>query len=187
MSSYPNSKEFNNINDWENQPTSSDSGLQRFALRLKANVGRDTLIQKQIDQLRTQLQCDRVILYYFYNQWKGQVTFESLSQAIFSIYGSTGADNCFNQEYAQLYQQGRISAITDIETAPIHPCHQNFLRSIYVRANLVVPVIVTNKLWALLIAHHCRFPHLWSPGEFESMKTASETLSTAPEILNSNR
>ncbi|WP_234996578.1 GAF domain-containing protein [Planktothrix sp. PCC 11201] len=150
-------------------------------------MGRDILIQTELDKLRTQLQCDRVILYYFYYQWKGQVTFESLSQAIFSIYGSTGADNCFNQEYAQLYQQGRISAIADIETEAIHPCYQKFLRSIYVRANLVVPVIVDNQLWGLLIAHYCQLPHLWNASEFELVKTVAKTLSNAPEIINLKR
>ncbi|CAC5342116.1 MULTISPECIES: GAF domain-containing protein [Planktothrix] len=187
MNSSPTPNEFNNIEDRENQPDSGDPGLQRFALRLKNSMGRDILVQTELDKLRTQLQCDRVILYYLYYQWKGQVTFESSSQPIFSIYGSTGADDCFNQEYAQLYQQGRIRAISDIETAAIHPCHQNFLRSIYVRANLVVPVIVDNELWGLLIAHHCRFPHLWSASEFELLKTAAETLSTAPEILDLKR
>jgi GAF domain-containing protein len=187
MNSSPTPNEFNNIEDFENQPASGDPGLQQFAIRLKANMGRDILIQTELDKLRTQLQSDRVILYYLYYQWKGQVTFESLSQEIFSIYGSTGADNCFNQEYAQLYQQGRIGAITDIETAAIHPCHQSFLRSIHVRANLVVPVIVANELWGLLIAHHCQFPHIWSASEFQWMKTAAEILSTAPEIMNSKR
>lgn len=182
FSSTPN--EFNNIEDFENKPDSADPGLQRFALRLKTSLGRDTLIQKELDQLRTQLQSDRVVLYYFYSHWKGQVTFESLSNATLSIYGSTGADECFNHQYAQDYQDGRIRAIADIETESLHPCHQDFLRSIYVRANLVVPVIVYNELWGLLIAHHCQHPHVWTPAEFERMKAAAETLSTAPEILN---
>ncbi|VXD23513.1 conserved hypothetical protein [Planktothrix serta PCC 8927] len=184
MNSSPTPNEFKNINDFENQPSPGDPGLQKFAVRLKTSIRRDTLIQKELDQLRVKLQSDRVILYYFYYQWKGQVTFESLSQETLSLYGSTGADDCFNQEYAQYYQDGRIGAIADIETASIHPCHQNFLRSISVRANLVVPVIVAHELWGLLIVHHCQYPHVWSSAELELMKTTAETLSTAPEILN---
>jgi GAF domain-containing protein len=186
MNSSPTPNEFNNIPNLGKQPASADPGLQRFALRLKTNLGRDTLIQKELDQLRIKLQSDRVVLYYFYYQWKGQVTFESLSNITLSIYGSTGADECFNQNYAQSYQQGRIKAIADIETEPIHPCHQGFLRRLKIRANLVVPVIVVNELWGLLIAHHCQRPHVWNPSEVDLMKATAETLSTAPEILNFN-
>lgn len=182
FSSTPN--EFNNIEDFEHKPDSADPGLQRFARRLKTSMGRDTLIQKELDKLRTQLKCDRVVLYYFYSQWKGQVTFESLSNATLSIYGSTGADECFNHQYAQDYQNGRITAITDIETESLHPCHQNFLRSLSIRANLVVPVIVSNELWGLLIAHHCQHPHVWNSAELDGMKVVAETLSTAPEIID---
>ena len=175
MNSSPTPNEFNPIEGLENTPFSADPGLQRLTLRLKSNIRRDTLIQKELDQLRIQLQSDRVVLYYFYYQWKGQVTFESLSQDIFSIYGSIGADGCFNQEYAEYYQNGRTRAIADIETASIHPCHQNFLRSINVRANLAVPVLVDQELWGLLIVHHCQYPHVWSSAELELMKTAAET------------
>lgn len=184
MNSSPNPNEFNNTPNFENQLPSADPGLQRFALRLKTNLGRDTLIQKELDKLRTQLQSDRVVLYYFYYQWKGQVTFESLSNMTLSVYGSTGADECFDQNYAQSYQAGRIGAIADIETEPIHPCHKAFLSSLKIRANLVVPVIVFNELWGLLIAHHCQRPHTWTASEIERMKATAETLSTAPEIMD---
>jgi len=80
MNSFPTPNGFNSIEDRENQPDSGDPGLQRFALRLKNSMGRDILVQTELDKLRTQLQCDRVILYYLYYQWKGQVTFESSSQ-----------------------------------------------------------------------------------------------------------
>jgi light-regulated signal transduction histidine kinase (bacteriophytochrome) len=79
-------------------------------------MARDTLVQQTSDTLRVALQVDRVALYYFYGQWKGQVTFESLSAQEFSIFGSTGPDDCFNDEYAARYLAGRIRAIADIET-----------------------------------------------------------------------
>lgn len=63
------------------------------------------------------------MLYYFYGQWEGQVTFESLSSKEFSILGSTGPDDCFNNEYAALYLAERIKAIANIELKPIEACH----------------------------------------------------------------
>ena len=80
----------------------SDLGLNKILNRLSDTLARDTLVQKTTDELRELLQVDRVVLYYFYRPWSGQVTFESLSENKFSILGSTGPDECFNGEYAAL-------------------------------------------------------------------------------------
>ncbi|MBD2093694.1 GAF domain-containing protein [Trichocoleus sp. FACHB-591] len=159
-----------------------DRGLSRVAKRLAQSLERDALVQKTTDELRQMLQADRVVLYYFYQRWKGQVTFESLSAEQLSILGSTGADDCFNDEYAALYLDGRVRAIADIETEPIQECHRDFLRSLQVRANLVVPVLTSKGLWGLLIAHHCQAPHQWSAEEIKRMQQSATRLATAPAI-----
>lgn len=145
---------------------------------------RDVLVQKNLHDIREIIQVDRVVLYYFYREWKGQVTAESLSDPNFSIFGSTGADDCFNDEYAFLYKAGRYRAIADIETEPINKCHRDFLRSIQVKANLVVPVLVQQRLWGLLAAHDCQKPHLWSDADIEAMKNNAALLQNNPVIIN---
>ncbi|MDJ0734839.1 MAG: GAF domain-containing protein [Nostocaceae cyanobacterium] len=162
-----------------------DRGLQRVLQRLTTTIQRDALVRQTTEKLRDSLQVNRVVLYYFYNQWHGQVTFESLSDNKFSILGSTGPDDCFNDEYAALYLAGRVRAIPDIELEAIDDCHRNFLRSLQVRANLAVPVLTPKGLWGLLIAHHCQAPHSWSVSDIEIMQKGAETLATAPCILES--
>ncbi len=162
-----------------------EQGLRIVLNRLIQKMHRDALIRQTTNQLRESLQVNRVVLYYFYWQWQGQVTFESLSNDEFSILGSTGADNCFNDEYAALYLAGRVRAIADIELESIQPCHRDFLRSIQVRANLAVPILIPRGLWGLLVAHHCQMPHSWSQSDIELMQTAAQTLATDSNILES--
>jgi GAF domain-containing protein len=171
--------EFNHSRDRREQ------GLQNLLDRLVKTMQRDELVRQTTNQLRESLQVDRVVLYYFYSQWQGQVTFESLSSQEFSILGSTGPDDCFNNEYAALYLAGRIKAIADIELEPIQPCHRDFLYNLQVRANLVVPILIPRGLWGLLIAHHCQGPHYWSPSDIEIMQTGAQTLATDRNILES--
>lgn len=163
----------------------SDPGLQQVLSHLSTNLSRDMLVQKNTNYLRDCLQVDRVVLYYFYREWKGQVTFESLSSSKFSIFGSTGPDECFNGEYAAMYQAGRVRAIADIEIEPIQECHRDFLRNLGVRANLVVPVLNHRGLWGLLVAHHCQDTRSWSQSDIETMQKAAETLATASSIRQS--
>lgn len=162
-----------------------ERGLKILLERLLKRINRDNLIRKTIDQIRETLQADRVVIYFFYEQWQGQVTFESLSAKKLSILGSTGADDCFNNEYATLYLEGRIKAIADIELEPIHPCHRDFLRSIQVRANLVVPIVIPGGLWGLLVAHQCHNSRVWSKVDIEIMQKGAQTLGTNSKILES--
>ncbi|QLE55134.1 GAF domain-containing protein [Nostoc sp. TCL26-01] len=164
-----------------NKPT--EQGLQRVLNRLIQTMQRDALIRQTTNHLRELLQVDRVVLYYFYWQWHGQVTFESLRSEEFSILGSTGPDECFNDEYAALYLNGRVRAIADIESELISPCHRDFLQSLKVRANLVAPVLIPRGLWGLLVAHNCQELRSWSQSDIELIQAGAQTLATSPHIL----
>lgn len=159
-----------------------DPDLQRITTRLFENLRRDILVQTTVNNLRDILHVDRVVLYYFYQEWEGRVTFEALNSDKFSILGSTGPDECFNGEYAALYLAGRVRAIADIETEPISPCHRDFLRDLQVRANLAVPIISEKRLWGLLIAHHCQDAHSWSELDIGAMQAAAQSIAIAPAI-----
>ncbi len=160
----------------------SDLGLNRIIHRLHHKLAEDKLVQNVTNQIRNQLGVDRVVLYYFYRQWEGRVTFESLSSMNYSIFGSTGPDECFNQEYADLYLKGRVNAISDVTSAPIAKCHQDFLVTMQVRANLVVPILTQSGLWGLLIAHHCQSPFDWSEQHLFFMKAGAKILAEAQAI-----
>jgi GAF domain-containing protein len=168
-----------------NPDSSADPGLHRVLNHLVRTMERDQLVQEITHDLRQLFQVDRVAIYYFYRQWKGQVTFESLSTQELSILGSTGPDECFNGDYAAMYLAGRVRAIANIETEEIAPCHRDFLRDMGVRANLVVPVLTNKGLWGLLVAHHCRSPRIWQASEIEAMEVSAERLASAPSILES--
>lgn len=160
----------------------SDPGLEKLLQRLTNSLAEDLLVQSVTDNIRNKLQVDRVVLYYFYRQWSGRVTFESLSSHNYSILGSTGPDDCFNGEYAAWYQNGRVSAIADIATAPIADCHRDFLREMGVKANLVVPVVPNSSLWGLLVAHHCQNSVDWSTSQITMMQAGANTLARSETI-----
>lgn len=152
--------------------------------RLRRYLAEDELIQAILDELRQKMAVDRVVLYSFNSERVGQVTFESLSDRKLSILSSSGADECFDNEYSQLYEDGRIRAIIDIESEPIESCHRDFLRELQVKANLVIPIIVEKGLWGLLVAHHCRSTFEWSAQEIQAMQLTARHLSSVADRLN---
>ncbi len=162
-----------------------DRSLQKVANRLAKTLEQDKLIQETTHELRDVLNVNRILLYYFYSQWKGQVTFESVSDVEFSLFGQAGPDQCFNDEYAALYLQGRVRAIFDIENEPIDECHRKFLQTLQVRANLVVPILSPKGLWGLLVAHHCQDTRPWSLKDIKMMQDAAAILGNAATIRDS--
>lgn len=99
--------------------------------------------------------------------------------------GSTGLDECFNDEYAALYLEGRAQEIANIETEPIAEYHRKFLRDLKVRANLVVLVSVARGLWGLLVAHHCQSTRFWTDAEITAMQDGAKALAISPSICGS--
>ncbi|MCU0545058.1 MAG: GAF domain-containing protein [Oscillatoriaceae cyanobacterium Prado104] len=160
----------------------SDDRLQRIVNRLTDTLKRDALVEKSLGEIQEVLQSDRAVLYYFYRQWQGRVTYEMLSSIELSILGSTGPDECFNSEYAALYETGRVRAIADIEVEPIHQCHRDFLRDMKVRANLSVPILTAKGLWGLLIAHQCSGPRNWARSDIEFMQQQAQNIALSPAI-----
>jgi len=160
----------------------SDPGLEKLLHRLSSNLSEDKLVQSVTNSIRNQLNVDRVVLYYFYCKWEGRVTFESLSSSQYSILGSTGPDECFNGEYASLYLNGRVRAISNIATADIAPCHRDFLKEMQTQANLVVPILTSSELWGLLVAHHCQSPFDWTNEHIATMKSGAKKLADAQAI-----
>ncbi|OCR00887.1 hypothetical protein BCD67_24515 [Oscillatoriales cyanobacterium USR001] len=161
-----------------------DDNLQIILDRLCHNLKRDVLVQENLHDIRITLDVDRAVLYYFYREWSGRVTCESVKSRDLSIFGSTGPDDCFNSEYAHLYKGGRVKAIADIETEPINICHRDFLRSLKIRANLIAPVLTNGRLWGLLIAHHCSGPRTWLLSDIEFMEKKAKAMAMSPTIID---
>ncbi|CAN1210646.1 Phytochrome chromophore attachment site domain-containing protein [Tumidithrix helvetica PCC 7403] len=162
-----------------------DRGIQVVLNRLTKNLAKDSLVYTSLQELRKLLDIDRVVLYYFYSEWKGQVTLEAIGDPKYSIIGSTGPDQCFNAGHAEMYLAGRIRATENIETEPISDCHREFLRNLQVLANLVVPIVPNGKLWGLLVAHHCQDTHVWKDDDIEAMQRYAKYLTIVPSISES--
>ncbi|MBD2677847.1 MULTISPECIES: EAL domain-containing protein [Nostoc] len=133
--------------------------------RIRQSLELDEILQTTADEVRQLFDIDRVVIYKFKPDWSGLVAVESLAQGCMSILGFNVMDTCFQSTGAIYYQQGNTRATEDIETAGLSPCHVELLRSLQIRANLVVPILQQKRLWGLLIAHQCSSTRLWQQSE----------------------
>jgi diguanylate cyclase (GGDEF)-like protein len=133
--------------------------------RIRQSLQLEEILQTTANEVRQLFEVDRVVIYQFKPDWSGLVAVESLAQGCMSILGFHVMDTCFQSTRANYYQQANTKAIADIENAGLSPCHVELLRSLEIRANLVVPILQQQRLWGLLIAHQCRSTRQWQQSE----------------------
>ncbi|WP_245876209.1 GAF domain-containing sensor histidine kinase [Tychonema bourrellyi] len=174
-----------------------ESLLRLIGNQIRSTLDLNTILQTAVREVRQLLQCDRVIIYQFQDNWQGKVVVENMTVPWPSILGDMGADKCFKGDYADFYQQGRVRAINDVFNAGLEPCHVDFLDSLQVKANLIVPIVTSineensantavsynpkflGKLWGLLIAHECGDTRNWEQQETELLSQIADQMAIA--------
>ncbi len=146
--------------------------INKIALLIHQGLNLDEILQITVTEVRNQLQCDRVIIYQFRpNKSLGFVAQESVIDPAFSIINTRVEDSCFEERWMNRYYHGRVRGINDIYAEPdMVDCYLEFLESLHIRANLVLPIIHNHFLWGLLVLHHCTGPKYWQPFEIELMR-----------------
>ncbi|MEG4403568.1 GAF domain-containing protein [Microcoleus sp. MON2_D5] len=147
--------------------------------RIRSSLNLEEVLRMAVEEVRQFLSTDRTIIYRFNPDWSGVVAVESVAVGTMPILGIDINDPCFREGYVSFYEQGHIRAIDNIYTAGISECHVNLLSEFEIKANLVVPLLQGEKLWGLLIAHHCRSHRHWNSSEIESLKQISVQLTIA--------
>jgi len=156
-----------------------ESVLRLITDQIRSSLNLKTIWKTAVDQIQKLLDTDRVLIYQFQSDWKGSVIVEKVVGNWGSTLGKVGADNCFSQEYAHLYQNGRVRVIHDVFTSKLDPCHVDFLQNFDVRSNLIVPIIIKEELWGLLIAHECKRSRHWKEVEVTLLVHVAKQLAIA--------
>ena len=152
-------------------------GSMREKIRQSLNL--QEILITTVEEVRRFLQTDRVVIYQFQNNWSGIIVVESVSQKQFSILNKQITDPCFGENYIKPYRQGKIHSTKDIYKSNLQPCYIEFLEQFQVRSNLVVPILQTDSLWGLLIAHHCTEPRTWQNLDIDLLKQFSSQIAIA--------
>jgi len=153
-------------------PAAGDTLVRMFNLiqRIRQSLDLDVVLQTTVSEVRQLLQVERVFLFKFQPDWSGTVMVEDCAPHCLSLQGRQVYDECFATHWVAAYEQGQVQAVADIHQAGLTPCHVDLLASLGVKANLVVPLQVNDKLWGLLVAQHCTAPRTWHGEEVQIMQ-----------------
>lgn len=154
--------------EWQQQAESEAQWTQFFSEALpyiyQSQQSQDVL-KATVKEVRRILNCDRVVVYSLNTESYAEIIAESIAPGWTKALGKIIKDPCFEARYIEKYQYGRVRAINNIYTAKLTECYIEQLELLEVKANLVAPIIKSNKVFGLLVAHQCSEPRQWKQYE----------------------
>lgn len=149
-------------------------------LKIRQSLQIQEILQTAVTEVQKILQADRVLIYRFWSDGTGNSVAETVLPGWAIILGQKFPAEVFPADYRQLYLQGRICRISDVEKAEnVAPCLVEFVQQFSVKAKLVVPIIIKQELWGLLIAHQCASPRYWTDFETELLHQLADQIGIA--------
>ncbi|MDM9581497.1 PAS domain S-box protein [Nostoc sp. GT001] len=141
--------------------------IAAIALRIRQSLKLEEILRTIATEVRQFLKADRVVVYQFQPDMSGTIAAESVLPGWTVALGQQILNTCFQQGARSDYCQGKKRAIDDIYQAGLTNCHLQLLEQFEVKANLVVPILVKEQLWGLLIAHQCSASRHWQSVELD--------------------
>ncbi|MCC5659655.1 GAF domain-containing protein [Nostoc sp. XA010] len=155
--------------------------LSGVIAHIRESIDIDVIFKITVTEVRQLLKTDRVGVFRFYPElgWEGEFIYEDVGAEWDSALAAKLHDHCFAEEFAGLYQQGRIKAMADIYQAGVSDCHVQMLERFQVRANIAAPLMKGKDLWGLLCIHQCSSPREWEASEIEFVQLIAAHLGVA--------
>ncbi len=153
--------------------------LEAIARRVRQSLQLEEILNTTVAELQQVLLADRVLVYQILPKSGGKVIAEAVAEGCSPLVDIFFGEEVFPAESYQLYLQGRICAISELDDPSITPCMVEFMKEIEVRAKLVVPIIQHSQLWGLLVAHQCDGPREWQEWEMNLFQQLVNQLAIA--------
>lgn len=150
-----------------------------MTVRIRQTLDLQEILQTTVNEVRQFLQIERVIVYQFASDWSGSAIVESVGTGWDTMLTTEQIYHPCSDSFIKHFQQGLVIANADIYNAEIDDLHIQLLESLQIMANLVVPIFKGDRLWGLLIAHHCSEPRIWQTSEIDLVKQLANQVSIA--------
>jgi two-component system sensor histidine kinase/response regulator len=172
------------------QQVKQEQLINQVTIQIRQSLELPIILQTAVDKVQECLAVDRLLIYQFNAPAKtsvksqanklgprGRVAYESCAPA--SMPSFTAEQWATTPQLYQHYRQGhqviaaQVQCAADLLDGPIALLYQH-----QVTAQMVMPLLVQNQLWGLLIAHRCQ-PHPWEQREIEFLDHITDHLGIA--------
>ncbi|MGB5963895.1 MAG: GAF domain-containing protein [Coleofasciculaceae cyanobacterium] len=153
--------------------------VERVTNHIRSTLDLKTTLQTIVREVRNVIDTDRVLIYQFSNDWKGEVIVEAIKGNWKSTLGISIPQNESPDINFKLYKRGKVRAINDVSQVSLSPKYQEVLSYFQIEAAVIIQIGVGDQLWGLLIAQECKAPRQWRAFELEILQQLADQAAVA--------
>ena len=158
--------------------------ITKVASQIRSSLDISEILNTTVTEIRSVLQCDRVIIYQFRPDFSGRVIAESLITDGISILDNDPDNPHINPELFTPVRQKEIRVINDIHSEFINERYQNMLIKLDIRSKLMVPIFLAERIWGFILTSYQNTPHDWEIEEIELVRQLSIQVAIAIKQAN---
>ena len=141
--------------------------LSQSTLKIRSSLNPSRILQTTVNETRSLLGGQRVIIYRIHADGHRQGLVESVEQPYASMLNTDIA--LISVDLAS-YRQHQVEVIDDIDTAKLSKEKRDFLRSFQVKTFAKIPIYIHQGVWGRLDIHNCKNSRSWSITEIEYLQ-----------------
>lgn len=171
-----------------------DRLLGEIALRIRRSLNLDQILHTTVTEIRQLLHADRVFIGLTEQGNMGKVVAESVDYNYPSIMGWV-ADESYIREVEAVLQQQNAIVINNISEVDLDSRRYQMFQLYQTQAALIVPILLGDMPFGVLVAHQCSHPHHWEQSEIDLLEKLATQVAIAiqqaqlyeqVQLLNSN-
>ncbi|WP_193883813.1 GAF domain-containing protein [Oculatella sp. LEGE 06141] len=144
--------------------------LRAIGQHVRQSLDLKQTLYTTVTEIQQILEADRVLIYRLHANGSGSVMMEAVAPGCKAIRGQLLPEAILPPNYYQLYLEGRVRTVSDVEQDSMSDCLVELLKQLEVKSKIVVPIRQNDRLWGLLIAHQCQSSRHWQPAEIDLLE-----------------
>ncbi|MBE9060415.1 GAF domain-containing protein [cf. Phormidesmis sp. LEGE 11477] len=161
--------------------------LSSIVAKIRESLDINQIFKTTTKELTQVLKADRASVYRFDKDWGGEFIAEFESVALEEInVGQLGINTVWDDTYLQeneggRYRDGKISVVNNVYDCGFSQCHLDLYEQFQIKAFVLVPIFVEQKLWGLLGTYQHKQPRQWNASEVEFVEQIAAQLGVATQ------
>ncbi len=157
--------------------------LLHISQAMRQSLETFSILKIAVNELREILQLDRVAIYRFQSDWRGEFIIEAVADGWVKLVGDD-VHKIWEDTYLQETEGGRFRnnenmVVSDIYQAGLQPCHIDLLEQFQAKAYIITPIIVRGELWGLMAMYQNAQPYEWETWEIDLLEQVSNQVAIA--------
>jgi len=165
--------------DATKQQAERDRLLNAIAQRIRQSLNLDDILKTTVDEVRCLLEADRVMISRFQPNHQSIIVVESVGDNWQSLLGEAISDSHRTIEAFNRRQSQGKTIVSDIYSAGLEQSYLDVLIQHQVRASMMLPILVGEQAWGLLIVDQCVAPRVWQTWEINLLTQLATQLAIA--------